>query len=228
MSAEHSTALDSLAGEPRWVGWRNERRGDKTTKVPYAARGFGKAKADDPWTWGTRSDAEQTAARLVNGQGGGIGIELGDLGSDLHLAGLDLDSCIDASGSPAPWAQAILDAVPSYAEVSPSGRGLKLFFYCAAEDVRPFLDRIGATPEQWGVRRDVPGEDARDHGPAVEIYFSHRYFAVTETRWTASPDALLTLTMTRWTALHRRSRRRARREPTIREKAPVAATIHAA
>jgi putative DNA primase/helicase len=186
-------ALDSLAGEPRWVAWRNEQRGKKTTKVPYAAHGFGKAKADDPWTWGTRDNAEEAAARVVNGQGGGIGIELGDLGEDTFLGGLDLDSCLGEDGALASWAQVILDVVPSYAEISPSGRGLKLFFYCATEDIRPFLDRIGAAAEQWGVRRDVPGEDARDHGPAVEIYFSHRYFAVTGARWGTAPDALLTL-----------------------------------
>ena len=69
-----------------------------------------------------------------------------------------------------PWARAILDVAPSYAEVSPSGRGLKLFFYVASEDVRRFLDRIGAQPHQWGVRRDVPGEDSGNHGPAIEVY----------------------------------------------------------
>ena len=53
-------ALDSLAGEPRWVAWRNERRGDKLAKIPYAPDGR-KAKADDPSTWGTRIAAETRA-----------------------------------------------------------------------------------------------------------------------------------------------------------------------
>lgn len=174
------TALDALAGEPRWVAWRNESRGGRLTKVPYAPNGR-KAKADDPSTWGIRTAVHARAARIVNRQDGGIGIELGDLGSDMHLAGIDLDSCLGENGQLAPWAAAILDLVPSYTEVSPSGHGLKLFFYVASEDVRPFLNRIGARTHQWGVRRDVPGEDPRDHGPAVEVYLSHRYFAVT--RW---------------------------------------------
>jgi putative DNA primase/helicase len=193
MTAETiARALDGLCSEPRWVAWRNEQRGDKTTKIPYAANGR-HAKADDPSTWATRADVELKVRSLVNGLGGGVGIQLGDLGADLHLAGLDLDSCIGEDGMLALWAQAIIDGLPTYAEISPSGRGLKMFFYVITEGIRPFLDFIGADPEQWATRRAVPGFDARDHGAAVEIYFSHRYFAVTENRWLASPDALATL-----------------------------------
>src|SRR5271166_6135038 len=157
-------SLDTLAQEVRWVAWRNEPRGKKYSKVPYAPNGR-RAKSDYPTTWGTRAEAEAIAGRLVNGQGGGL----------------------------APWAAAILDLVPTYAEVSPSRRGLKLFFYVASEDFRPFLDRIGAPPHQWGVRRDVPGEDARDHGPAIEVYFSHRYFTVTRMQWATAPNRLIML-----------------------------------
>jgi hypothetical protein len=88
------TALDALAGEPRWVAWRNELRGSKPTKVPYAPDGK-KARAGDPSTWGTRKAAGARAAKIVNGQGGGIGIQLGDLGADTHLCGIDLDSAGD-------------------------------------------------------------------------------------------------------------------------------------
>jgi len=173
-------ALKMLASERRWVAWRNEERGGKYTKVPYAPSGL-KAKADDPSTWGTRPAAEACARRIVNGLGGGVGIELGDLGADQHLAGMDLDSCLQ-DGDVAPWAAAILNAVDSYAETSPSGRGLKIFFYVATEDVRWFLDLIGVEPDGFGCRRDVVGEDARDHGPAVEVYLNRRYFTVTNDR----------------------------------------------
>jgi hypothetical protein len=184
--------FDTLAHEARWVAWRNEPRGRKSTKVPYAPNGK-RAKADDPATWGTREEAERCAAKLVNGHGGGIGIQLGDLGNDAQLAGIDLDSCLDEHGIVAPWAETILSSLPSYVEVSPSGRGLKVFFYVASEDVRPFLDRIGAQHGQWGVRRNVPGEDARDHGPAVEVYLSNRYFTVTGDKWPSAPNELTLL-----------------------------------
>ena len=52
------TALDAFAGEPRWVAWRNELRGSKLTKVPYAPDGK-KAKADDSTTWGTRAHGKK-------------------------------------------------------------------------------------------------------------------------------------------------------------------------
>lgn len=186
------TALDALAGEPRWVAWRNELRGGKATKVPYAPDGK-KAKADDPSTWGARTAAQACAAKIINGLGGGIGIQLGDLAGDMHLGGLDLDSCIADDGALAPWAAEILSAVATFTERSPSGRGLKMFFCTASEDVRPFLDSIGVRPDVWGTHRSVPGQDGRDHGPAVEVYLATRYFAVTEDVWPGTPDTLATL-----------------------------------
>jgi len=186
------TALDVAAEAPRWVAWRNEDRGGRLTKIPYGPRG-GKAKADDPATWGTRAEAEAKAAEIVEDQGGGIGIELGDFGCDTYLAGIDLDSCLSDKGVLAPWAAEILRVVQSYTEVSPSGRGLKVFFYVASEDVRPFLEQAGIVdPEQWGFKRSI-GEDGRHHGPAVEVYLARRYFTVTGDTWMTQPDQVMLL-----------------------------------
>jgi hypothetical protein len=189
------TALQALADQPRWVAWRNEVRGGKLAKIPYAPDG-GKAKADDPSTWGMRSAAESRAKKVVNGRGGGIGIQLGDLGADIHLGGIDLDSCISDDGALASWAGEILSAIPTYTERSPSGRGLKMFFYMPSEDVRPFLDRIGVPANALGTRRSVPGLEGRDHGPAIETYLGARYFTVTEDSWPGAPDKLATLNAT--------------------------------
>jgi putative DNA primase/helicase len=187
------TPFDALARELRWVAWRNELRGDKLTKVPYSPNGQ-KAKADDPSTWGTRTEAQVRAKGIVNGHGGGIGIQLGDLGEDTFLGGIDLDSCLADDGTLARWAAAIVNVAPTYTERSPSGRGLKLFFYVASEDVRSFLDRVGA--DQWGIRRGIPGEDGRDHGPAIEVYLAGRYFTVTDDKWLGAPAELATLDST--------------------------------
>jgi hypothetical protein len=181
-------ALDQHAEEQRWVAWRNEARGDRLTKVPYCGTDK-KAKADDPATWLCRTEAERVAERIVNGLGGGIGYELGDLGNDLFIAGVDLDSCLNGDRL-ADWAAEVLAAIPTYGEISPSGTGLKLFFHLASEDVRPFLDLIGVPSHQWGCRRDVPGANGRDHGPAIEVYFSHRYFAVTGQHWPDLPERI--------------------------------------
>jgi hypothetical protein len=149
----------------RWVAWRNDLRGSKPTKVPYAPDGK-KAKSDDASAWGTRKAAEARAAKIVNGQGG-IRIQLGDLGADTHLCGIDLDSCIADDGALASWAAEIVSVVPPTPNDRRPGAALKIFFYTASEDVRPLLDRIGVLPDAWGTRRGVPGQDGRDHGPAI-------------------------------------------------------------
>jgi hypothetical protein len=176
---------DSLAELSRWVAWRNEQRRGKSTKVPYAPNGR-RAKEDDPSTWGTRDEAEARAAKLVNGISGGVGIQLGDLGDDVFLAGIDLDSCIDADGCLALWAEKILAELDTYAERSPSGSGVKVLFYIARENVRPFLALLSVTdPDQWGIRRSV-GLNGSNHGPGVEISTNRRYFAITDDRWPGS------------------------------------------
>jgi hypothetical protein len=178
-----------LADSSRWVAWRNEKRGQKTTKIPYSPSDGKKARADDPATWGTRSEAEARARLIVNGLGGGIGIELGDIGADTTLGGIDLDSCF-RDGPLAPWAADILAVTGTYAERSPSGTGIKNYFFLPSEDVRPFLDRIGVPGDGWGCRRNVSGEDSRNHGPAIECYLAGRYFTVTENVWPGAPNRI--------------------------------------
>src|SRR5689334_15426881 len=127
------TAFNFLDFEARWVCWRNEMRNGKKTKVPYSPHG-GEAKADDPQTWNTRSAAEARARNLVNGQGGGIGIELGDLGDGTSLGGVDLDSC-SSEGEVKPWAMEVIQRLDSYTEISPSGTGAKIFFRYATKEL---------------------------------------------------------------------------------------------
>ena len=183
--------FEELAAAPRWVVWRQEERGGKPTKVPYNVTG-GRAKTDDPSTWAPRLDAERQAKRWLNGAPGGVGVVLGDLGGDVWLAGLDLDSSVD-DGLVADWAAEILATVRSYCEVSPSGRGLKMFFYAAAEDVREFLGRLAVPSGQWGLKRGIPGLSGADHGPGIELYCSHRYFTVTRQRWSSGADRIVLL-----------------------------------
>jgi hypothetical protein len=116
------TALDALAPQPRWVAWRIEIRGGKPTKVPYAPQG-GRVRADDPSTWGTRAEAEARPAKIVNGQGGGIGFMLGEAADSTALGGVDLDTCRSSDGRFDPWAREVIDRFGSYTEVSPSGTG---------------------------------------------------------------------------------------------------------
>jgi hypothetical protein len=155
--------LDDLASLPRWVPWRNEPCGRKSTKVPYGLNGK-RAKADDPATWGRRAEAEASAARLVNGQGGGIGFMLGVAPDGVAFGGIDLDTCRSADGSLEPWAIEIVDRFRSYTEISPSGTGAKIFFRYRAVDL-PELRRAMGTEHGREFKRK-----GGDHPPAIELH----------------------------------------------------------
>ena len=151
-------------------------RNGKWTKVPYSPHTGHEAKADDPRTWNTRSAAEIRARNIVNGQGGGIGIELGDLGDGYSLGGVDLDTCRSPGGKLEEWAVDVIRRFKSYTEVSPSEMGVKILFkYHTAdlEKLRPALD--GAKTGKQFKRGDN-----KDHPPGIEVYLCGRYFAITE------------------------------------------------
>jgi putative DNA primase/helicase len=180
------TSLDDLVAKQRWVAWCNERRGEKLTKVPYCGEGR-KAQANNPKTWRTRRDAEACARAIVDGLGGGIGIMLGDLGEDLALFGVDLDTCRDqATGIFEPWAAEVIDRFESYTEISPSGTGCKVFALvgdAALAEVR------AATEIKYG-KTFARRNGAAEHPPAIEVHIGNRYFAVTDQRLDNSPAEL--------------------------------------
>jgi hypothetical protein len=166
----------------RWLAWRAIERNGKLTKTPCGPDG-NPIDGTAPANWLTRLEAEGAVRELeALGLTAGLGIALGDLGDDTWLAGADLDSSIRA-GTLDRWAAQILVALQSYAEVSPSGNGLKAFFCVAGHMVRPFLDRLGVAPGAWGTRRGIPGLNGGNHGPAIEIYCAHRFFTVTGRLW---------------------------------------------
>ena len=114
---------------------------------------------------------------------------VGDLGEDTHLVGIDLDSCIGEPGKITDWAQNILDLLCSYAETSPSGTGIKLFLQIRSGDVRPLLQDIGVPDHQYGCKRTIDA-GGQKHGPAIELYVSHRYFTVTDQRLAGHPEQI--------------------------------------
>lgn len=179
--------LDSLASAHRWVTWRHDERAGKRTKVPYSPNGGGKARADDPTTWGTRREAERRAARLAGAEG--VGLELGDLGNGWALGGIDLDTCREAkTGALESWAEQTIRDFDSYAEVSPSATGVKVFFRYPAASL-PALRKAMGTDHGKAWKRGK-GE----HPPAIELHLGNRYFAVTGDRLHDAPVALRTVT----------------------------------
>lgn len=145
-------AIDELRSIDQWVAWKYVVRpgAKKPTKPPVNPHnGFG-ASHSDPKTWASHRKAE---ARAKRDNLAGVGFVLTD---DDEFTGIDLDACRDAeTGRIEPWAQAILDLAETYAEVSPSGTGIRII-------ARGKIDK------------------AVKYDPAhVEIYGSLRYLTIT-------------------------------------------------
>jgi hypothetical protein len=192
-SPNRGLSLSALADYPRWVTWRNEPRAGQPTKVPYSPGTDRKAKADDPGTWATRRKAEAAIPRLVNGTGGGIGLELGDLGDGLALGGIDLDTCRSADGAIEPWALEVVQRLNSYTEISPSGTGAKIFFTYAAGELASLRAAMGKLPDEGSGRKWARGKGR--HVPSIELYLGGRFFAVTEQQLPAAPIELRPVSM---------------------------------
>lgn len=134
---------EELASLRQWVAWvwdmRTDKDGvDRLTKVPIDPSTRRDAKTNDPDTWASFNEALECHVRM--GHGGGIGFVFtsGD-----PYCGIDLDKCRDKeSGAINDRATAILRRFPTYAEISPSGTGVKLFFKAAMPEGRKRKDGI--------------------------------------------------------------------------------------
>jgi len=187
------TSLDDLAEQLRWVTWREEMQPTKNgpTKLPYdPATGRLARIPSEPATWNTRAKAERLWQQLDDGSRGGIGIVLGDLDDKTILMGIDLDCCIDPeTRNIAPWADEILGRFNSYAEVSPSDQGIKLFFLVAAKDAAAIDGLFGKNPKGEPMLRRAFGA-----GKHREIAIDRgRYYAVTGWKLNDVPETLRTV-----------------------------------
>ena len=128
------------------------------TKVPYGPTTHLRANTTDQTTWATFELAQQ-AWHNSDGRYEGVGFvfALGD-----PYCGVDLDNCLDEEGNIRRWARPIIDTFDTYAEVSPSGRGIKMFMKASKPGNR--------------CKRGMLGED---NTGAIEIYDHDRYFTVT-------------------------------------------------
>jgi Family of unknown function (DUF5906) len=169
------SSLQELNDQPVWLAWRVDSVGERMTKVPYSPHG-GMGDASNPDTWGLRDDAEQRAAQIVNGLGGGIGVALGiKCAGGLQLGGIDLDTCLNGDNIEE-WATEVVIRFASYTEISPSGNGAKVFFMYRGAD----LDRLrGMMSGEKKSGRKFARPGATDHPPAIEVYISNRFFTVT-------------------------------------------------
>lgn len=148
----------ALRERQQWVAWQWERREEKWTKVPVNARTGSRAESDNPATWMDFETARNYAATRTNIAGIGY-----VFGNDDPYTGIDFDTCRDPeTGELDAWAAATLAGFDSYAEVSPSGTGIKAF--------------VKATLPDHGIRRKRPDDLP---GGMVEMYDRGRFFTVT-------------------------------------------------
>ena len=118
----------SLKDLRQWVTWRakwvdgKDDKPGKYTKIPYRADGRGEASSTDPATWSSFLDA---AAAYRRGGFDGVGFVLTEAAG---IVGFDLDdSFVAEDGNPTDEAKEYLDALNSYTERSPSGKGFRVF-----------------------------------------------------------------------------------------------------
>lgn len=140
-----------LTKKPNWVVWGVP---GEPTKVPFQPGPLLRlravaAKSGVPSTWGSFETAKQCVSR---GLASGIGYEFD--GSSIY--GVDLDHVIE-DGRIKPEAMEMVQALCSYTETSPSGRGLHIFVAADGANITRH----------------------RRQGGFVEIYSDARYFTVT-------------------------------------------------
>ncbi len=138
----------------RWVTWRDA----DGKKIPNQ-------RIDRPDQFLTYQQAVERVPA-----DGGIGFVFTN---DDDLGGVDLDGCRDpVTGKAADWVHKWLILFNSYAEVSPSGTGFKIFAHGCPKSLRTNSRKMEGDPIP------IPGSD-KTKSPGIEAYVSGRFFAVT-------------------------------------------------
>jgi hypothetical protein len=139
---------DELKQQRIWMRWALK----NGTKIPMQADGLTWAKSNDPATWtdyGTVCNAGRVAIALNE-----------------PYTGVDLDNCLDEQGQLRAWAVPIAERLSSvsYAEVSPSGQGVKFITRARKHPQAKCVHKIGSDKQQiecydharfWTVTGDV-------------------------------------------------------------------------
>jgi putative DNA primase/helicase len=152
-----------LRSRAHWVVWRWEIRKGKWNKPPYQLNGK-LAKANDPATWVSFEAANEA---FESGAYDGIGFVLTD---DDPYAMADLDHCLDSAGNVQAWAAEIVAQLSSYAEITPSGEGLRVI--------------VKAILPPGGRKRGMPS------GSGVELYDRLRYMTMTGNHLAGTPETI--------------------------------------
>lgn len=146
---------DDLRRYRQWVLWRYEPGDDKPRKVPYYVSGGRRSGVQ-----GSENDLAQMAsfddAVKAFRVGGFDGVGLAIV-QNSPIKAIDIDNCVD--GDLLPEAEAIVNEADSYAEISPSGGGVRILVY-------------GVLPSRKAMNRYGPGRH-------LELFGSSGFVTVT-------------------------------------------------
>lgn len=162
LPVEYDNVPRTLRGMNHWVCWKQQLHENKDgskrwTKVPVDAQTGNFASSTDPDTWTSYENAAAYAKRS-DIAACGIGFVVGD---EDAVIGIDIDDCRDPeTGDIDPVVVKFLRESDTYAEVSPSGTGLRIFV-------------LGDVPDDTANEADLPGE------AHIEMYWTGRYLTVT-------------------------------------------------
>lgn len=158
-----TAAIELLKSHNKWVAWKYVHREgqSKPTKPPVNPHNGKMAAINKPAEWGSW---EQATARVKKDKLAGVGYVITE---DDGFTGIDLDHVRDErTGSLEPWAAEIIGYGETYAEISPSGTGIRLF--CLGK-----IDRV--------IKKDKLG---------IEVYGKGRYLTITENHLADTPEEI--------------------------------------
>ena len=145
----------------QWLLWRYVPKKGKPgefDKVPFYAHGAPREGAQgSPEDRAALATFEDVRAEFERGGHDGVGLAML---KEAKLVGLDLDDVIDSVGDDAPILNEVLTACDSYSETSPSGHGVRVFYF--------------------GEMRD--DKNAHRAGGGIEVFCSKGYLTVTGAR----------------------------------------------
>lgn len=157
-----TSAIELLKSRDKWVAWKYVTRDGRKTKPPVNPHNGKMAGINKSSEWGTY---DQAIARVKKDGLAGVGYVLTE---DDGLTGIDLDHVRDEkTGELEPWAAEIIELGETYAEVSPSGTGIRLF--CLGK-----IDRVVKNDKQ-----------------SVEMYVKGRYLTITQNHVAGTPEEIL-------------------------------------
>jgi len=169
LKPEPGNVPEGLKALNQWVLWQAKKRPNgKRSKVPYSATTGRHADITDSKTWSDWNTA-WAAYEEQSDSYDGVGFVVT---ADDGLLGIDLDHCVDpASGEPTAEAAATIERCGTYAEISPSGTGVRIIGY--GKQI------TAACPDR-----------------GIEIYSHGRFFTITGQRINGAdpatiPDAVL-------------------------------------